>query len=61
MASVLDGATIRLRLLPFLLFNFFINMWYVSFGFAEALIDLVTRRKSVWHKTERFRSKGQEL
>jgi len=39
MASVLDGATNRLRLLPFLLFNFFINMWYISFD-VEAIIDL---------------------
>jgi hypothetical protein len=61
MASVIDGATKRLRLLPFLLFNFFINMWYISFGFVEAIIDLLTRRKSVWDKTERFRSKGQSI
>jgi cellulose synthase/poly-beta-1,6-N-acetylglucosamine synthase-like glycosyltransferase len=60
-ASVIDGATNRLRLLPFLLFNFFINMWYVSFGFAEAVIDLITRRKSVWDKTERFRSTGRDI
>jgi len=61
MASVLDGATNRLRLLPFLLFNFFINMWYISFGFVEAIIDLVTHRKSVWDKTERFRIKGEKV
>jgi cellulose synthase/poly-beta-1,6-N-acetylglucosamine synthase-like glycosyltransferase len=57
MASIIDGATYRLRLLPFLLFNFFINMWYISFGFFEAIIDQITHRKSEWDKTERFRSR----
>lgn len=61
MASLTDGATKRLRLLPFLLFNFFINMWYISFGFFEAIVDLVTKRKSVWDKTERFRRTGQSI
>jgi cellulose synthase/poly-beta-1,6-N-acetylglucosamine synthase-like glycosyltransferase len=56
MAAIIDGATNRLRLLPFLLFNFFINMWYISFGFFEAIIDHITHRKSEWDKTERFRS-----
>ncbi|GAB4406510.1 MAG: glycosyltransferase family 2 protein [Thermodesulfovibrionales bacterium] len=60
-ASLLDGATDRIRLLPLLLFNFLFNMWYVSLGFLDSAIDMVTRRKTSWHKTVRFRevSKGQ--
>jgi len=54
-ASLLDGATNRIRLIPFLLFNFLFMMWYVSLGFLDAVIDLTTKRKSYWHKTERFR------
>lgn len=54
-ASMLDGATQRIRLLPLLLFNFLFNMWHVSLGFIDAVIDLVTRRKTLWHKTVRFR------
>jgi len=56
-ACFLDGATYRIRLLPFLLFSFFFNMWYVSLGFGEALIDVTTRRRTHWDKTERYRKK----
>ncbi|GAB4538450.1 MAG: glycosyltransferase family 2 protein [Thermodesulfovibrionia bacterium] len=54
-ASLLDGATNRIRLLPFLLFNFLFNIWYVSLGFLDAVIDVITRRKTKWQKTIRFR------
>lgn len=54
-ASLLDGATDRIRLLPFLLFNFLFNMWYVSLGFLDAVIDVITSRKTMWQKTVRFR------
>lgn len=54
-ASLLDGATDRMRLLPLLLFSFLFNMWYVSLGFLDAVIDLITRRKTLWQKTTRFR------
>ncbi len=57
--SVLDGATYRIRLLPFILFNFFFNMWYTSLGFILALTDQVTKRKATWQKTERFRNGGK--
>jgi cellulose synthase/poly-beta-1,6-N-acetylglucosamine synthase-like glycosyltransferase len=55
-ASFLDGRTYELRLLPLLLFNFFFNMLYTSLGVFNALIDFITRRKSKWDKTTRFRT-----
>lgn len=54
--SVLDGATYRIRILPFLLFNFFFNTWHISRGFIGAVIDVLTRRKTRWQKTKRFRN-----
>jgi len=55
-ACLLDGAAQRILLLPFLLFNFFFNMWYITKGFVDACIDVVTWRKTKWQKTERFRN-----
>lgn len=57
--AVLDGATYRIRLLPFILFNFFFNMWYTSLGFISGVADQVIKRKATWHKTERFRNGGK--
>lgn len=57
-ASLLDGSTNRIRLLPFLLFNFLFSMWYSSLGFLDAVIDLITKRKTIWYKTKRFREVG---
>jgi len=51
----LDGAVHRILLLPLLLFNFFFNMWHIAAGFFDALLDVVTQRKALWQKTERFR------
>jgi cellulose synthase/poly-beta-1,6-N-acetylglucosamine synthase-like glycosyltransferase len=59
-ACLLDGAVHRILLLPFLIFNFIFNMWYISKGFFDAIIDTVTRRKAGWHKTERFRRSGSK-
>jgi cellulose synthase/poly-beta-1,6-N-acetylglucosamine synthase-like glycosyltransferase len=59
-ACLLDGATRRILLLPFLIFNFFFNLWYISRGFLDAVIDITTWRKAKWHKTERFRKTGAE-
>jgi len=60
-ASLLDGATERIRLLPLFLFNFLFNMWHVSLGFIDAVVDLVTRRKTSWHKTIRYRETKKEI
>lgn len=54
-ASLLDGAVERVRLLPLFLFNFLYNLWYISLGFLDAIIDLLTKRKTLWDKTRRFR------
>ncbi|OGL43921.1 MAG: glycosyl transferase family 2 [Candidatus Schekmanbacteria bacterium RBG_16_38_10] len=59
-ASFIDGGTYRIRLLPLLIFNFFFNMLYMSMGFFEAIIDLITKRESKWDKTTRFRAKDKK-
>ncbi len=59
-ASLLDGATNRIRLLPLFLFNFFFSMWYISLGFLDAVIDLATKRKTTWHKTKRYREANKD-
>jgi hypothetical protein len=60
-ASFIDGRTYNLRLLSLLLFNFFFNMLYTSLGVFEAVIDMITRRKSKWDKTVRFRTGGTQF
>lgn len=55
-ASMLDGGTNRVLLLPMLIFNFFFNGWYIAIGFSEAVVDKVTGRSVKWLKTTRFRS-----
>lgn len=55
-ACLLDGSSKRILLLIFLIFNFFFNMWYISRGFLDAIIDIITSRKTHWAKTERFRT-----
>ncbi len=55
LAGFLDGVSRRLRLLPLFYFVFLFNLWYTSLGFIDALVDLITKRKAVWQKTERFR------
>lgn len=57
-ACLLDGAPQRILLLPFLIFNFYFNVWYISRGFADSLVDTITMRKTKWQKTERFRQKS---
>ncbi|MBN1445051.1 MAG: glycosyltransferase family 2 protein [Candidatus Omnitrophica bacterium] len=53
-ASFLDGGTSRIRLLPFLMFSFFFNIWYVSQGFFYAVGDMMTKRETSWDKTRRY-------
>ena len=54
-ACLIDGSKQRVLLLPFLIFNFFFYLWYISRGFFDSVVDLVTFRKTTWAKTERFR------
>lgn len=58
-ASLLDGTTYRVRLLPFLLFYFLLNLWNTSLGFFEALGDVISRSEATWVKTRRFRKEGE--
>jgi cellulose synthase/poly-beta-1,6-N-acetylglucosamine synthase-like glycosyltransferase len=59
--SMLDGAAGRILLLPFLIFNFFFNTWYMSRGFVDAVIDKITGRIAPWQKTVRYRTSSQEI
>jgi cellulose synthase/poly-beta-1,6-N-acetylglucosamine synthase-like glycosyltransferase len=54
-ASFLDGSGQRIRLLPFLIFNFLFSLWYTSLGFFNAVIDVISARRVTWQKTRRFR------
>jgi len=56
LASFLDGAIYRIRLIPLILFVFFFNMYYISLGFWDALTWLIFRRNITWEKTPRFRN-----
>ena len=54
-ASILDGFTHRIKLLPFILFNFLFNLITSANGAVDAIIDLITRREAIWAKTARYR------
>ena len=54
-ASLLDGVTHRIRLLPFLMFYFLLNIWTITTGFFQALTDRFMHRRAGWDKTSRFR------
>ncbi|MBU0742263.1 glycosyltransferase [bacterium] len=54
-ASLLDGVTHRIRLLPFLMFYFLLNIWTITAGFFQAVADRFLRRRAEWEKTSRFR------
>ncbi|KPL17962.1 MAG: glycosyl transferase family 2 [candidate division Zixibacteria bacterium SM23_81] len=55
-ASLLDGITHRIRLLPFLMFYFVLNIWTITTGFFLAVSDRVRNNQEAptWHKTQRF-------
>jgi len=59
-AALLDGATDRILLLPMLMFNYFLNTFYISIGFFEAVVDRITGRNTKWTKTQRFRNKNSK-
>ncbi len=54
-ASLLDGVTHRIRLLPFLMFYFLLNIWTITGGFVLAVGDRIRNRQVEWEKTKRFR------
>lgn len=59
-ALFVDGIKGDSRLLPLLTFNFYFYMWYITLGFFDAVIDLVTKRKVKWIKTVRFTDETTE-
>jgi len=55
-AALLDGVSSRMLLIPYLLFNFFFNLWYISAGFLGGTLDSIfTKRQTEWEKTPRYR------
>lgn len=54
-ASLLDGTSHRVKLLPFLMFYFLMNIWTITVGFFQAIGDRISNRKITWDKTDRFR------
>ncbi len=54
-ACFLDGARQRVFLLPYIAFNFYFYMWFITKGFFQSILDLITHRKATWQKTARFR------
>lgn len=58
-ALMVDGIKRDVLLLPLITFNFYFYLWNISLGFLDAIGDLVTGRRVVWAKTDRFtKSKG---
>ena len=53
-ACFLDDLEGETMLLPFMMFNFYFYMWYISLGFFDALGDKITKRNVSWAKTQRF-------
>lgn len=60
-ANFLDGSRQRMLLMPLISLNFYYYMWFISKGFFQAIIDILTRRKATWAKTTRFRKKEEEI
>lgn len=59
-AVLLDGNRRRLRLLPFNLLGFFVNLFAISSSVFSLAIDYVFKRDMVWEKTVRYRKPGVE-
>ncbi len=55
-ALLIDGYSERIRLLPLAIFNFMFNCMYSAQGTFQAVGDVLTRRQTVWQKTDRYRS-----
>jgi cellulose synthase/poly-beta-1,6-N-acetylglucosamine synthase-like glycosyltransferase len=60
-ATLLDGATKRILLLPMLIFSYFFNTCYITIGFFEAVVDKFTGRTAKWIKTRRFRTEESDI
>jgi cellulose synthase/poly-beta-1,6-N-acetylglucosamine synthase-like glycosyltransferase len=60
-AALLDGTAERIKLLPMILFSFIFNIFYISKGVLEAIIDQITERETKWKKTERYREEDRGI
>ncbi|MEX1378135.1 MAG: glycosyltransferase family 2 protein [Eubacteriales bacterium] len=58
-AALIDGIKNDILLLPLLTFNYYFYLWNISLGYIDAVVDLITRRKVNWVKTERFTNKKE--
>lgn len=56
-ALIIDGVDRDIRLLPLMIFSFYFYLWYSSLGFIDSIIDIITRRRIKWAKTQRFAKK----
>lgn len=52
--AILDGVEDTQLALPMLSILFYYNMWHVSIGFFESILDFLPFREVQWNKTERF-------
>lgn len=50
--NLLDGMKNEMLVLPLMCFTFYFNLWYVSWGYIDSLIDLVTQRRVGWNATK---------
>ena len=55
-ATLIDGSTHRIRLIPLIFFVFVFNLWYTTLGFINAALDVLFKREILWQKTDRFRA-----
>ena len=53
-ALMMDNRKEDLLLLPLMTFSFYFYIWYISLGFLDSILDLVTARNVDWVKTKRF-------
>lgn len=51
-ASILDGNTRKIRLLPWMAFNFIFSIFYSSIGFIQAVRDQVQKSICKWAKAQ---------
>ncbi len=54
LGALIDGATHRINLIPFFCIGTLFNIWYITYGFYEAVVDKYTKRNPEWLKTQRF-------
>lgn len=54
-ATLLDGSSNRILLLPFFFYYFMFSLWYTALGAMDAIVDVLSGRAVEWEKTVRFR------